>query len=400
MSMSDQITASSGHKSDFRDLTPEVTWKNSQGYLSECKDQFQDSLLHWYDREHRILPWREDPTPYHVWISEIMLQQTRVEAVHGYYLRFIGRLPDVRSLAEISDEELNKLWEGLGYYSRARNLKKAAEIVVREYGGALPASYDELLKLPGIGSYTAGAIASIAFHQGVPAVDGNVMRVMARLTGCSADTAMMSIKKKMEETVKLLIPEGKAHLFNQALMELGALICIPNGAPKCRLCPVGDWCYAKETGMQALLPVRRKKKDRRIEAYTVLIFLNRQGCVLIQKRGGSGLLAGMWEFPMLAGHLFEAELSQFLEQSGIAFEKIERADAVKHVFTHMEWHMECGIVYVDSDFTTDISSDIALIRKVHRWCSMEELKRNYPVPTAFKKYVSKVEEKIGKTKTE
>lgn len=393
--MSDNISVLSGHGFGGQGLTPEVPRKHLQGCLSEHKEKFQDSLLHWYDKEHRILPWREDPTPYHVWISEIMLQQTRVEAVHGYYLRFIGRLPDVRSLADVSEEELNKLWEGLGYYSRARNLKKAAEIVVREYGGVLPASYDELLKLPGIGPYTAGAIASIAFHQSVPAVDGNVMRVIARLTGCGAETAIMRTKKEIEETVKSLIPEGKAHRFNQALMELGALICIPNGAPKCGQCPVGYLCYANEMNMQALFPVKKKKKDRKIEKRTVLIFVDRQGRILIQKRGESGLLAGMWEFPMFAGHLSEAELSQFLGQSGIAFERIERIAAVKHIFTHIEWHMEGFLVRVTSDFTTDISSDVALIRRERHWCGMEKLKRDYPVPTAFKKYLSAIENPVG-----
>lgn len=368
---------------------------------------FRESLLRWYESQRRILPWREDPTPYRVWISEIMLQQTRVEAVLGYYRRFLERLPDVETLAAVSDEELHKLWEGLGYYSRARNLKKAAGILLRDYGGEIPTSYDALLALPGIGPYTAGAIASIAFRQSVPAVDGNVMRVMARITADDADITLPGTRKEMEECVRRLIPEGRAHLFNQALMELGALICIPNGTPKCSACPVADLCLAHQRGLQSCLPVKKKKKERKTEFRTVLIFLNGRGECLIQKREERGLLAGMWEFPSIAGHYTEEELSAFLAQNGVSFRKIGRAPSARHIFTHIEWRMEGYFVYiceeeagdleyiaVDSayellcDFASDFPSFLCGER---HWCDLQTLRGDYSVPSAFRKYVDCLE---------
>lgn len=312
------------------------------------KGEFQTLLLEWYGKNRRILPWREEPSPYRTWISEIMLQQTRVEAVRTYYLRFIERFPDIASLAEAGEEELNKLWEGLGYYSRARNLKKAAEILVRDYGATLPSSYEELLKLPGIGAYTAGAIASIAFGQSVPAVDGNVLRVMSRITGSGADIAEQRTRREMEQLVSSLIPDGKAGSFNQALMELGATVCVPNGMPKCAQCPVGTLCRANKANTQLALPIKKKKKDRRRERRTVLIFVDSRGRYLIRKRADRGLLAGMWEFPMLDGHYTAEELMCLFTEKHIPFLRIEPIGAAKHMFTHIEWEMEGYLVYQDA----------------------------------------------------
>jgi len=220
-----------------------------------------EPLCLWYEKNERSMPWREEPTPYHVWISEIMLQQTRIEAAKSYYERFTKRLPDVESLAAISEEELLKLWEGLGYYNRARNLQKAAQILVERYDGCLPAEYDLLLEFPGIGSYTAGAIASIAYGVSAPAVDGNVMRVTMRYLNCCDDISKQSVRKEMERSIMEVIPGEKPGTFNQALMELGEVICIPNGMPLCDACPLADACQGKKCQTQLQLPVKPIKKE-------------------------------------------------------------------------------------------------------------------------------------------
>lgn len=378
--------------------------------------RFSETLLRWYEAERRTLPWREDPTPYHVWVSEIMLQQTRVEAVKSYYHRFMECLPDIPSLARVDEEELNKLWEGLGYYSRARNLKKTAELLVREYDGNLPSTYDELLKLPGIGPYTAGAIASIAFGQDVPAVDGNVMRVLARVTGNEGDISLPKTKTEIERLVWDLIPAGKASAFNQALMELGALICIPNGTPKCADCPVSTLCYAKKENKQMALPVKSKKKERRVELRTILVFQNEDGKFLIQKRAKKGLLAGMWEFPSQGRHLSASELEDELKQKGIVFHSIEPMGEAKHIFTHIEWHMRGYLIRLmgssprwipDGNTGMDTGDDIGErvsagdmpqnegacsfgIRAPYVWCDQAALKREYSIPTAFQKYLLRI----------
>lgn len=371
---------------------------------------FQNKLLYWYHREKRSMPWRDDPTPYHVWISEIMLQQTRVEAVRSYYLRFIERLPDIRSLSLIDDEELYKLWEGLGYYNRAKNLKKAANIVVSDYSGELPESYEELLKLPGIGPYTAGAIASIAFHQAVPAVDGNVMRVISRISGDDRDIMQNSTRKEMEKIVRQLIPPEEVHHFNQALMELGALICIPNGNPKCGECPVQSLCYAYEEGKQADFPVKKPKKERSIEEKTVLIFMNEEGRVLLQQRPDKGLLAGLWGFPSINAKISEQQLIRHLDSLSLTFKRIVKIEHSKHIFSHIEWHMDGFWIVLSNSCSTgqlqfdavDVSSlldctvretatEKPYIIQSKVWVNLEEIKQHYSIPTAFKTYIRSLE---------
>lgn len=380
------------------------------------QQRFVEILLRWYEAERRMLPWRENPAPYHVWISEIMLQQTRVEAVKGYYHRFMEQIPDIASLAEIGEEELNKLWEGLGYYSRARNLKKTAQLLVEEYGGELPSTYDELRKLPGIGPYTAGAVASIAFGQDEPAVDGNVLRVMARVTGNDGDISLPKVRMEIEQNVRAILPPGRASAFNQALMELGALICIPNGAPKCTDCPVSVLCYAKKENKQMFLPVKAKKKERRVELRTILVFQNSDGGFLIQKRPKSGLLAGMWEFPSLRRHLSASELEDELKRKGIVFHSIEPMGEAKHIFTHIEWHMRGYLIRLmgssprwipDGNTGMDTGDDVGErvsagdmsqnegacsfgIRAPYVWCDQAALKREYSIPTAFQKYLLRI----------
>ena len=228
-------------------------------------------LLQWYDYNRRILPWRENPKPYYVWISEIMLQQTRVEAVKSYFERFIHALPTIEDLANADEETLLKLWEGLGYYNRVRNMQKTAQILVKEYGGSLPGDYEVLQKLPGIGSYTAGAISSIAFGLAEPAVDGNVLRVMKRISGSFDDITKMSVKRGLEIEIRAILPKERAGDYNQALMELGAMICIPNGKPLCEQCPVMHLCRAFQEETQNQIPVKPPKKERRVEPRAVLL---------------------------------------------------------------------------------------------------------------------------------
>lgn len=308
--------------------------------------QATEPLLEWYHSSRRILPWREDPAPYRVWVSEIMLQQTRVEAGKSYFERFVAELPGISQLANVDDGVLMKLWEGLGYYNRARNLKKAAGIVVEKYGGELPASYEELLSLPGIGPYTAGAISSIAFGIAKPAVDGNVLRVVSRLMERREDISLPAVKKAMEEELSAIMPREKPGDFNQALMELGAMVCIPNGAPKCGECPLAGLCRASLNGTAEELPVKKMKKERRVEEKTILLLLDEEGRMALHKRPAKGLLSGLWELPWLEGRLGPEEVQAGLFSRGIPCEKPRRLADAKHVFSHVEWRMSGYLVRV------------------------------------------------------
>ncbi len=272
----------------------------------------------WFGEHARILPWRDNPTPYRVWISEIMLQQTRVEAVKPYYERFMQELPDVKSLAKCEDDRLMKLWEGLGYYNRARNLKVAANQILDDYGGELPAQYEELLKLKGVGHYTAGAISSIAFGQPVPAVDGNVLRVLMRITADDSDIMKQSVKHQVEERLSKLMQENEEvvpQIFTQALMELGAVVCVPNGTPLCEQCPLSDICEAKRQDRIAELPVKKKAKKRRIEERTVLVIRDGHQYA-IHRRADDGLLAGLYELPNYETYLSEEQIIQLVSEQG------------------------------------------------------------------------------------
>lgn len=345
-------------------------------------------LLDWYDQNARILPWRENPKPYYVWISEIMLQQTRVEAVKPYFDRFIGVLPDVRALAEVEDEKLMKLWEGLGYYNRARNLKKSAITIMEEYNGELPASYEELLKLTGIGSYTAGAIASIAYQIPVPAVDGNVLRVTKRVANSMDDITKQKVKTELEQDLKEIMPKDRPGDFNQSLMELGATICLPNGRPLCDKCPVKSICnaYKKDTFMQ--IPVKTPKKPRKIEEKTVLL-LEYQNNIGIRKRDDKGLLAGLWEFPNLEGKLTIPELELLLKENGIDTEEIELLGEAKHIFSHIEWRMIGYKLKLDHLITPKVG--LMDERNIsYEWVDRDKIDEEYSIPSAFVAYKNKV----------
>lgn len=342
-------------------------------------------LLYWYAGEARVLPWRSEPTPYHVWISEIMLQQTRVEAVKPYYARFLEVLPDPAALAAVDDETLNKLWQGLGYYSRARNLKRAAQEIVSRYGGVLPASYEALRALPGIGAYTAGAIASIAFGLPEPAVDGNVLRVVSRLTADDADIAKQTTKDRVTEELRAIYPQipDEARAFTQALMELGATVCVPNGAPHCGRCPLSELCRAHAAGKENAYPVKAPKKERRTEEKTVFL-LTADGEFAIRKRPEKGLLSGLWEFPCAEGILSSAEAAGFAAENGCVpvSSPVPLGDA-KHIFTHIEWHMTGYLIPVSAISPAFVGAKPDVIRDV------------YCIPSAYKAYLAFLPDENG-----
>lgn len=341
--------------------------------------------MSWYDENKREMPWRSDPSPYHVWVSEIMLQQTRVEAVRDYYKRFLEALPDIEALSKADEDVLLKLWEGLGYYSRARNLQKAAKLVM-EMGGTLPSDYDELKKLPGIGDYTAAAIASIAFGKKAPVVDGNVLRVVTRISSWDANIDRADTKKETFRMLKEEMPETRCGDFNQAMMELGATVCLPNGAPLCERCPAHSLCRARAQDRVFDFPVREEKKARRIEKKTVLL-LEKDGLIALRRRPKKGLLAGLWEFPHLEGVVTEKGLREALLAWGLQIESVEPLPKAKHIFSHVEWKMNGFFVTVSQ--AGEEADELC-------WVTSEQLKRDYAVPAAFDAFKKKLTEAFEK----
>ncbi|MDE7224764.1 MAG: A/G-specific adenine glycosylase, partial [Acetatifactor sp.] len=350
-------------------------------YLSEM-DQIPAPLLDWYSRGRRILPWREEPTPYHVWLSEIMLQQTRVEAVKPYYDRFLRALPDISSLAEAEEESLLKLWEGLGYYSRARNLQTAARQIMEEYGGKLPDTRERLLQLKGIGSYTAGAIASIAYGKREPAVDGNVLRVLSRLRMDGDEITDSKVKQRVEDQLREAMSPSRPGDFNQAMMEIGAMVCIPHGQPHCQECPLKELCLAHEEHCEEEYPRKAAKKKRSIEEKTVLLIQD-DNCAVLRRRPPRGLLAGMYEFPMLEGYRTAEEITRYLADNGLKILRIRRLEDSRHIFSHREWHMQGYMIRVDELEPRGSSRETA------DWLYVEpeETRERYPIPSAFAAYV-------------
>ncbi|MCD7813228.1 MAG: A/G-specific adenine glycosylase [Lachnospiraceae bacterium] len=406
----------------------------------ELLTQLQKPLISWFEENARVLPWREHPFPisgqvvgserseqplslvkldhsertpglaeqehseqapgfarsdrserahkgaqpdraYAVWVSEIMLQQTRVEAVKPYYLRFMDTLPDIRALAECPEDALLKLWEGLGYYSRVRNMQKAARVVMEQYEGRLPGKYEELLALPGIGSYTAGAIASIAYGQAVPAVDGNVLRVISRITENAEDISKQSVKKSTEDALRAVMPQACPGTFNQALMELGALICVPNGAPLCEDCPLCHLCRANLDGCQTAYPVKAAKKARRVEERTVLVIRDSTHAA-IGRRPAHGLLAGLYELPNYLGHLTQEEAAERVAGNGFSPLQVRPLPEAKHIFSHVEWHMSGYFVLVeDMEESRKKTEGDQLI-----FADLETIRNAYPIPSAFAAY--------------
>lgn len=302
-------------------------------------NRIAEILLDWYAREGRDLPWRRTRDPYRIWLSEVILQQTRVAQGMEYYLRFTERFPDVASLAAAPEDEVLKLWQGLGYYSRARNLKRAAQTVMEDCGGVFPDSYEGLRKLAGIGDYTAGAILSIAFGQAVPAVDGNVLRVAARLTGDGGNVLEPKVRAAYRQAMADIMPYDRPGDFNQALMDLGAAVCLPGGKPLCGQCPAAGFCTARQQGTQRLLPVREKKKEKREVHLTVFVMEREDGAAALRQRPDTGLLAGLWEYPHAEGTLDEAAAAAQLAAWGVTALQWRRTLHAKHAFTHLRWQM-------------------------------------------------------------
>ena len=392
-----------------------------------------ERICAWYAENKRILPWREEKDPYKIWVSEIMLQQTRVEAVKPYFARFLQELPDIGALAGCPEEKLLKLWEGLGYYSRVRNMQKAARQLVetvhlpvdtdqsasRPVGAVLPPDPKELQKLPGIGSYTAGAIASIAYGIPVPAVDGNVLRILARVTADDADILKASVKREAEQILTDVLQEGAdagaektaAELdpgdFNQGMMDLGAGVCVPNAQPLCEKCPLADICEAHRTGRETAYPVRKKARERRVEQRTILVIRAGER-VTLTRREDKGLLAGMYEFPNLSGRLNRKAVLQAVAEKNLVPLRIQKLEPAKHLFSHVEWQMsgyeirvagfpesmaktESG-VKPDGDRPAGISTQAG-----SPWFLAEigQIEDTYPIPSAYKAYAQYLQMKIG-----
>ncbi len=330
------------------------------------------ALLPWYYVNRRDLPWRCDREPYHVWLSEIMLQQTRVEAVKGYYARFLAQLPTIEALANCDDDILHKLWEGLGYYSRVRNLKKAAQVIMEQHGGQFPREFAQVLALPGIGDYTAGAICSICFDALTPAVDGNVLRVVARLTRDDRPIQLPAMKADVRQKLAEIYPK-EAGDFTQALMELGATVCGPNRAPDCEHCPCRDFCQGAIHADAEKYPVRLEKKERRVQEKTVFIF-SCDGQFALEKRPNKGLLAGLWQFPNVDGHLNPEDALKTAEAMGLRPVELRRQRELSHIFTHIRWDMR--------GFYMEVKEPAGIFT----WLSAEEVEARAALPTAFRQF--------------
>ena len=339
--------------------------------------QLPDALLPWYYGNKRDLPWRQDRNPYHIWVSEIMLQQTRVEAVKGYYTRFLQIFPTIADLAAADDELLYKMWEGLGYYSRVRNLKKAAQQIMTEYSGSFPKTYAEILSLAGIGEYTAGAISSIAFDFPTPAVDGNVLRVVSRLWNDSTPIDAPAFKKKVQTELAKIYP-AKAGDFTQALIELGATICGPNRKPDCEMCPCRALCSANKNGTTENLPVKSPKKGRRVEERTVLL-LRCDGHYALEKRPNRGLLAGLWQFPNFVGRCDTQQTIDKVEGLGLKPKEILLQVEKKHIFTHIEWVM------------SGVHMEVAEKNDAFTWLTLEQIEQEAALPTAFRQFLDGID---------
>ena len=336
-----------------------------------------EPLIRWFRENKRDLPWRQTKDPYAVWVSEIMLQQTRVEAVKPYYIRFLQTLPTVKDLANADEEVILKLWEGLGYYSRVRNMQKAAIQIMEDFGGVFPANQKDLLSLKGIGPYTAGAVGSIAFGLPIPAVDGNVLRILTRLYGDDSDILDPRFKKKTEEALVRIMPKDRPGDVNQAMMELGAVVCVPNGQPKCDLCPVRCFCQAGLHGTMEKFPVKAPKKPRVVEERTVLVIQD-GSCTAIRKRPPKGLLAGLYELPNTEGYLNREEALEYVKELGAEPLYIEELPDARHIFSHIEWRMKAYRIRVSSLEQTHAPGILFADKK--------ESERNYAIPSAFGAY--------------
>ncbi len=338
----------------------------------ETLSRLPEALLPWYQSNKRDLPWRRDREPYHVWLSEIMLQQTRVEAVKGYYARFLDALPTIESLAQCDDDALHKLWEGLGYYSRVRNLKKAAIQIMELHNGQFPREYEAIRALPGIGDYTDAAICASCYDSPTPAVDGNVLRVISRITEDSTPIDLPTQKAAVRDALAEVYP-AQAGEFTQALMELGATLCGPNWKPRCEECPCRDFCGGALHATAEQFPVKLPKKEKKVENRTVFI-LSCDGRYALQKRPGQGLLAGLWQFPNVSGTLELPQALAPLEALGLRPRDIRKQVERRHIFTHIRWEMR-GI-YLE---VREMAGNFI-------WLTPEEINEQAALPTAFRQF--------------
>lgn len=332
--------------------------------------QLPDTLLPWYKQHARNLPWRQDTDPYHIWLSEIMLQQTRVEAVRTYYLRFLKQLPDIHALAEAPENQLLKLWEGLGYYNRARNLQKAARVIETQYNGTFPNQYKDILALPGIGPYTAGAISSICFNQPYAAVDGNVLRIITRMTENDAPINHLQTKSEIAAQLEKVYPKKDCGAFTQALMELGAMVCTPK-SPKCTACPANKFCLAYMNNTVLQYPIKEPKKDKRLEERTVFL-LQCEDSYALTKRTESGLLSGLWQLPNVIGKMDIEHALHTADTFGVQPVELYKQMQRVHIFTHIKWQMNCYHILCSKK-----TSDFV-------WATAQEIQTIYALPTAFR----------------
>ncbi len=342
--------------------------------MQKLPETLVQKLCAWYDAGHRELPWRQDTRPYPVWLSEIMLQQTRVEAVKGYYARFLRELPTIEDLSRCPPDRLTKLWEGLGYYSRVRNLQKAAQVIQDTYGGRFPETFEAVRALPGIGDYTAGAICSICFGLPTPAVDGNVLRVLSRVMEDEAPITNQKTKNACREALVPVYQKGPRGTLTQALMELGAMVCVPNGAPKCESCPLREICLANLHGAQDKFPVKEAKRPKREEHRTVFV-LQCEDTLAVRKRPGKGLLAGLWELPNVEGTLPAEQALAFAEEAGCEPFELQKSVERTHVFTHIIWKMRCYYL-----LCREKSPEFV-------WAGAERRHTDVALPTAFRMFV-------------
>lgn len=339
--------------------------------MEKLPQQLPERLLEWYAAGHRDLPWRRDREPYHVWLSEVMLQQTRVEAVKGYYRRFLAELPDIPALAACPPDRLAKLWEGLGYYSRMRNLQKAAQVIVSAHGGVFPREYDAIRALPGVGDYTAGAIASICFGLPEPAVDGNVLRVLSRVTDDAAPVTDAAVKREYAARLREIYPAGRCGDFTQSLMELGATVCGPNSQPQCALCPLASLCLARANGTALLRPVKAPKREKRTEEKTV--FILRCGTrIAVRRRPEQGLLAGLWELPNVDGKCSAQQALAQAERWGVHPRELCRSSEKTHIFTHIRWELRGFYI------------ECAEAAPLFTWVDPARFRQDIALPTAFR----------------
>jgi len=341
--------------------------------VEQKEEEMTENLLQWFDVYARKLPWRESKEPYHIWLSEIMLQQTRVDTVIEYYKNWLQVFPTIQALASASEDQVLKQWQGLGYYSRARNFHKAAKMIVEQEQGRFPEAAELWRELPGVGEYTAAAISSIAFDQVIPVFDGNVIRVMTRLLAIKEDPTKKQIKEQLYQQSLLWISSERPGDYNQAMMELGATICLPNGKPLCSACPISNYCCIVESEEWREIPQKKEAGRRKIEQRTVFVLRNHEK-ILIQKRSETGLLANLWELPSVEGHLNHKEALSWLNTTNYRQTSLEPIDQVfKHVFSHLEWHMRVWLIDVNP-CNTD---------KEMNWIHLPDMLTQYAMPVAF-----------------